>query len=68
MVYEVQENKDGQLILSHRKAMQARAWGVSTGRRSLKSDSKGFIKNRTRGGMIVEIFGVDAFLPGSSSM
>ena len=62
---EVQENKEGQLILSHRKAMQARAWERINEAMEKQEVVKGFIKNRTRGGMIVEIFGIEAFLPGS---
>ncbi len=62
---EVQENKDGQLILSHRKACQARSWERINEAMEKQEVVKGFIKSRTRGGMIVEIFGIEAFLPGS---
>lgn len=62
---ETQENKDGQLILSHKKACQARSWERIN--QALESEEivKGFITSRTKGGMIVEIYGIDAFLPGS---
>lgn len=62
---ENQEDKKGQLILSHKKARAARAWErIST---ALANDEiiKGFIKCRTKGGMIVDVFGIEAFLPGS---
>jgi len=62
---ENQEDKKGQLILSHRKARAARAWARIN--EALEKDEiiKGFIKCRTKGGMIVDVFGVEAFLPGS---
>jgi small subunit ribosomal protein S1 len=62
---ESQEDKKGQLILSHRKARAARSWDrVNT---ALESNEivKGYVKCRTKGGMIVDIFGIEAFLPGS---
>ncbi len=62
---ENQEDKKGQLILSHRKARAARAWVRIN--EALENDEviKGFIKCRTKGGMIVDVFGIEAFLPGS---
>ena len=62
---ENQEDKKGQLILSHRKARAARSWDRVN--QALENDEiiKGFIKCRTKGGMIVDIFGIEAFLPGS---
>ena len=62
---ENQEDKKGQLILSHRKARAARSWDRIN--EALEKDEviKGFIKCRTKGGMIVDAFGIEAFLPGS---
>ncbi len=62
---ENQEDKKGQLILSHRKARAARSWDRIN--EALEKDEiiKGFIKCRTKGGMIVDVFGIEAFLPGS---
>ncbi|MDE6268908.1 MAG: 30S ribosomal protein S1 [Muribaculaceae bacterium] len=62
---ENQEDKKGQLILSHRKARAARSWERINA--ALENDEviKGYIKCRTKGGMIVDIFGIEAFLPGS---
>ncbi len=62
---ESQEDRNGQLVLSHKKACAARSWErVNT---ALENDEivKGYIMSRTRGGMIVEIFGIESFLPGS---
>jgi small subunit ribosomal protein S1 len=62
---ENQEDKKGQLILSHKKARASRSWErINT---ALANDEiiKGFIKCRTKGGMIVDVFGIEAFLPGS---
>ncbi|MBO5780741.1 MAG: S1 RNA-binding domain-containing protein, partial [Muribaculaceae bacterium] len=62
---ENQEDKKGQLILSHRKARASRSWDRVN--QALENDEiiKGFIKCRTKGGMIVDVFGIEAFLPGS---
>ncbi len=62
---ESAEDKRGQLILSHKKARQLRSWDRVN--ESLEKDEviKGFIKCRTKGGMIVDVFGIEAFLPGS---
>ncbi len=62
---ENQEDKKGQLILSHRKARASRSWERVNA--ALENDEviKGYIKCRTKGGMIVDVFGIEAFLPGS---
>ena len=62
---ENQEDKKGQLILSHRKARAARSWDRVN--QALENDEviSGYIKCRTKGGMIVDVFGIEAFLPGS---
>ncbi|MEM6525627.1 MAG: 30S ribosomal protein S1 [Bacteroidota bacterium] len=60
-----QENANGQLVLSRRKAKIFQAWDTIT--KSYENDLviEGFVKRRTKGGLIVDIFGVEAFLPGS---
>jgi len=60
-----QEDKKGQLILSHKKARASRSWDRVNA--ALENDEivKGYVKCRTKGGMIVDIFGIEAFLPGS---
>ena len=62
---ENQEDKKGQLLLSHKKARAARAWDRVN--QALENDEiiKGYVKCRTKGGMIVDVFGLEAFLPGS---
>ena len=62
---ENQEDKKGQLILSHKKARATRSWDRVN--EALENDEiiKGYIKCRTKGGMIVDVFGIEAFLPGS---
>ncbi|KGN73884.1 30S ribosomal protein S1 [Porphyromonas macacae] len=62
---ETQEDRRGQLVLSHRKARASRSWDRVN--EALEKDEiiKGYIKCRTKGGMIVDIFGIEAFLPGS---
>ncbi|MBQ9569669.1 MAG: 30S ribosomal protein S1 [Alloprevotella sp.] len=62
---ETQEDKNGQLILSHRKARLSKAWDRVNQALEDKEVIKGFIKCRTKGGMIVDVFGIEAFLPGS---
>ncbi len=59
------EDKKGQLILSHKKARSAKSWDRVN--QALDNDEivKGYIKCRTKGGMIVDVFGIEAFLPGS---
>jgi len=62
---ESQEDKKGQLVLSHKKARALRSWDRVN--EALESDEiiNGYIKCRTKGGMIVDVFGIEAFLPGS---
>ena len=60
-----QEDKKGQLILSHKKARATRAWDQINAALENQEIIKGFIKCRTKGGMIVDVFGIEAFLPGS---
>ncbi|MCY1634058.1 30S ribosomal protein S1 [Marinifilum sp. D737] len=62
---ESQEDKKGQLVLSHKKARALRSWDRVNS--ALENDEiiKGYIKCRTKGGMIVDVFGIEAFLPGS---
>ena len=62
---ENQEDKKGQLILSHKKARAARSWDRINAALANDEVIKGFIKCRTKGGMIVDVFGIEAFLPGS---
>ncbi|MCX4331342.1 MAG: 30S ribosomal protein S1 [Muribaculaceae bacterium] len=59
------EDKKGQLVLSHRKARAARAWDRVNEAMANEEIIKGFVKCRTKGGMIVDVFGLEAFLPGS---
>ncbi len=62
---ENQEDSKGQLVLSHKKARTAKSWDRVN--QALENDEiiKGYIKCRTKGGMIVDVFGIEAFLPGS---
>ena len=62
---ENQEDNNGQLILSHKKARATKSWDRVN--QALENDEiiTGFIKCRTKGGMIVDVFGIEAFLPGS---
>ena len=62
---ESAEDKNGQLALSHKKARQLKSWDRVN--EALEKDEiiKGYIKCRTKGGMIVDVFGIEAFLPGS---
>jgi small subunit ribosomal protein S1 len=62
---ENQEDKKGQLILSHKKARASRSWDRVNEAMEKEEIIKGFIKCRTKGGMIVDVFGIEAFLPGS---
>ena len=59
------EDKRGQLVLSHKKARQLRSWDMVNAAYDNGDIVKGFIKTRTKGGMIVDVFGIEAFLPGS---
>jgi small subunit ribosomal protein S1 len=60
-----QEDKNGQLVLSHRKARQIKAWDRVNGAFETDEVVTGYVKCRTKGGMIVDVFGLEAFLPGS---
>uniref|UniRef100_UPI004049ADEB 30S ribosomal protein S1 n=1 Tax=Fulvivirga sp. TaxID=1931237 RepID=UPI004049ADEB len=62
---EEQENANGQLVLSRRKAKIVQAWDNIQGALDNDSVIEGFVKRRTKGGLIVDIYGVEAFLPGS---
>ena len=62
---ENQEDKKGQLILSHKKARATRSWDCVNAALENEEIIKGYIKCRTKGGMIVDVFGIEAFLPGS---
>ena len=62
---ENQEDKKGQLLLSHKRARQARSWDRVNAACDADEIVKGFIKCRTKGGMIVDVLGTEAFLPGS---
>ena len=59
------EDKRGQLIISHRKAHSLRSWDMVNEAFENGTVIKGYVKCRTKGGMIVDVFGVEAFLPGS---
>jgi small subunit ribosomal protein S1 len=60
-----QEDKYGQLVLSHRKARSIKAWDRVNEAHENDEIVKGYVKARTKGGMIVDVFGLEAFLPGS---
>ena len=62
---ENQEDKKGQLVLSHKKARASKSWERVNQALEAKEIVKGYIKCRTKGGMIVDVFGIEAFLPGS---
>ena len=62
---ENQEDKKGQLLLSHKAARTSRSWDRVNEALETEEIVKGFVKCRTKGGMIVDIFGIEAFLPGS---
>jgi len=62
---ESQEDKKGQLILSHKQARATRSWDRVNAALESQEVVKGFVKCRTKGGMIVDVFGIEAFLPGS---
>ena len=65
VLVESKEDRFGQLQLSHRKARAARAWEKIAAAQENDEVILGYIKNRVNGGMIVDIFGIEAFLPGS---
>ena len=62
---ETQEDKKGQLTLSHKQARALRSWDRVNEALEKDEITKGFVKCRTKGGMIVDVFGIEAFLPGS---
>ena len=62
---ENQEDKKGQLLLSHKKARQSRSWDRVKEALEKNEIVNGYVKCRTKGGMIVDVFGTEAFLPGS---
>jgi len=62
---ESQEDRTGQLLLSHKKARLLRAWERVNEAYDNQEIIKGYVKSRTKGGLIVDVFGIEAFLPGS---
>ena len=62
---ETAEDKKGQLVLSHKKARLSKAWDRVNQALEAEEIVQGYIKCRTKGGMIVDVFGIEAFLPGS---
>ena len=65
VLIDVREDATGQLILSHRKARVIKAWERVNAAHDEGTIVNGFVKARTKGGMIVDVFGIEAFLPGS---
>ncbi len=65
VLIDVREDKNGQLVLSHRKARTIKAWDRVIAAHETGEIVNGFVKCRTKGGMIVDVFGIEAFLPGS---
>ena len=65
VLVENPEDRKGQLILSHKKARQLRSWDEVNAAFNNNEIVKGYVKTRTKGGMIVDVFGIEAFLPGS---
>ena len=65
VIVDIQEDKTGQLVLSHRKARTIKAWERVIDANKKETVVTGFVKCRTKGGMIVDVFGLEAFLPGS---
>jgi len=65
VLIDVREDSTGQLVLSHRKARTIKAWERVNKAHDESTIVNGFIKCRTKGGMIVDVFGIEAFLPGS---
>ncbi len=65
VMIDTREDKTGQLILSHRKARTILAWDRVNAAHESQEVVTGFVKCRTKGGMIVDVFGIEAFLPGS---
>tara|TARA_B100001057_G_C22860441_1_gene954309 strand:- start:227 stop:2041 length:1815 start_codon:yes stop_codon:yes gene_type:complete len=65
VIVDIREDKTGQLVLSHRKARIIKAWDRVNNAHDSGEVVNGFVKCRTKGGMIVDVFGIEAFLPGS---
>lgn len=65
VLIDVREDRSGQLVLSHRKARTIKAWDRVNEAHDKGEIVNGFVKCRTKGGMIVDVFGIEAFLPGS---
>jgi len=65
VLIDIREDKSGQLVLSHRKARTIKAWDRVNDAHDKEEVVNGFVKCRTKGGMIVDVFGIEAFLPGS---
>ena len=65
VIVDIREDKSGQLVLSHRKARVIQAWDKVNEAHDSGEVVQGFVKCRTKGGMIVDVFGIEAFLPGS---
>lgn len=65
VLIDIREDKSGQLVLSHRKARTIMAWDRVNAACEKEEIVNGFVKCRTKGGMIVDVFGIEAFLPGS---
>ncbi|MFY0481300.1 30S ribosomal protein S1 [Flavobacterium sp. PLA-1-15] len=65
VLIDIREDKTGQLVLSHRKARTIKAWDRVIAANETGEIVNGFVKCRTKGGMIVDVFGIEAFLPGS---
>ncbi len=65
VLIDIREDKSGQLVLSHRKARTIMAWERVNKAHDNEEVVSGFVKCRTKGGMIVDVFGIEAFLPGS---
>ena len=65
VLIDIREDATGQLILSHRKARVIKAWDRVNDAHDTGEIVNGFVKCRTKGGMIVDVFGIEAFLPGS---
>jgi small subunit ribosomal protein S1 len=65
VLIDIREDKTGQLVLSHRKARTIKSWDRVISANETGEIVNGFVKCRTKGGMIVDVFGIEAFLPGS---
>ena len=65
MLVENAEDRKGQLVISHKKARQLKSWDMVNAAYENNEVVKGYVKTRTKGGMIVDVFGIEAFLPGS---